>query len=68
MMITIDMAYDELLTSFTSNGSAHWQVLLGVTRPELDILDIFEDVEYERRAVDVSLMVSTENHLVLFNS
>lgn len=33
------------------------QVLSGITVPELDVLDAFEDVEYERRTVDVSLMV-----------
>ncbi|XP_022962549.1 AIG2-like protein D [Cucurbita moschata] len=36
------------------------RVLLGVTSPELDILDIFEDVEYERRAVEVSLVDGSE--------
>ena len=34
------------------------RVLLGVTDPELNILDTFEDVEYERRTVEVSLVVS----------
>lgn len=34
------------------------QVLQGITLPEMDILDNFEDVEYERRTVDVALMVS----------
>lgn len=33
------------------------QVLSGITIPELDILDKFEDVEYERKTVDVSLTV-----------
>lgn len=33
------------------------QVLLDITVPELNILDMFEDVEYERTTVDVSLMV-----------
>lgn len=33
------------------------QVLSGITVLELDILDKFEDVEYERRTVDVSLTV-----------
>lgn len=36
---------------------AFFQVLSGITNPELDILDAFEDVEYDRRAVEVSLMV-----------
>lgn len=30
---------------------------MGITVPELDILDTFEDVEYERRTVEVSLTV-----------
>lgn len=38
------------------------QVLLGVTAQELDILDKFEDFEYEKRAVDVTLMVCNWNH------
>ncbi|RWW81600.1 hypothetical protein BHE74_00009989 [Ensete ventricosum] len=33
-------------------------VLLGITDQELDVLDSYEDVEYERRAVEVSLIVS----------
>ncbi|KAD6453786.1 hypothetical protein E3N88_08492 [Mikania micrantha] len=32
------------------------RILLGITAPELDILDKFEDYEYERRLVDVSLL------------
>ncbi|KAI3828555.1 hypothetical protein L1987_02656 [Smallanthus sonchifolius] len=36
------------------------RVLLGITAPELDILDKFEDFEYERRLVDVSLLDSSE--------
>ncbi|KAK3041536.1 hypothetical protein RJ639_002222 [Escallonia herrerae] len=36
------------------------KVLLGITDPELDILDTFEDVEYERRSVVVSLVDSSE--------
>ncbi|KAK0570479.1 hypothetical protein LWI29_001778 [Acer saccharum] len=32
------------------------KVLLGITDPELHILDVFEDVEYQRTTVDVSLM------------
>ncbi|KAK1264504.1 Protein AIG2 [Acorus gramineus] len=31
------------------------QVLLGITDPELDVLDTFEDVEYMRRPINVSL-------------
>ncbi|KAM7464203.1 hypothetical protein LguiA_032324 [Lonicera macranthoides] len=37
------------------------RVLLGITDPELNILDAFEDFEYERRIVDVSLMGRSEN-------
>ncbi|KAK4853761.1 hypothetical protein QYF36_014123 [Acer negundo] len=32
------------------------KVLLGITDPELHILDVFEDVEYKRTTVDVSLL------------
>lgn len=35
-----------------------FQVLLGITDPELEILDTFEDVEYERTPVDVRLTVN----------
>lgn len=35
------------------------QLLLGITDPELHILDGFEDVEYERSTVEVSLMVNS---------
>ncbi|KAI7998891.1 hypothetical protein LOK49_LG10G00894 [Camellia lanceoleosa] len=31
-------------------------VLLGITLPELDMLDTFEDVEYNKCTVEVSLM------------
>jgi len=41
------------------------QVLSGITDPELNILDAFEDVEYERRTVDVSLMVCQTK--IIFN-
>ena len=34
------------------------QVLLGISGVELDILDEFEDVEYTRTDVEVSLKVS----------
>ncbi|KAF7116218.1 hypothetical protein RHSIM_RhsimUnG0033300 [Rhododendron simsii] len=36
------------------------QVLSGITDPELDVLDTFEDVEYERRTIEVSLMDSSQ--------
>ncbi|KAG8381985.1 hypothetical protein BUALT_Bualt05G0029400 [Buddleja alternifolia] len=36
------------------------RVLHGISPPELQILDIFEDVEYERRTVDVFLKDSSE--------
>ncbi|KAL6985071.1 AIG2-like protein D [Sarracenia purpurea var. burkii] len=36
------------------------KVLSGITTPELDILDTFEDVEYERHSVEVSLMDSSQ--------
>ncbi|KAK9065625.1 hypothetical protein SSX86_015026 [Deinandra increscens subsp. villosa] len=36
------------------------RVLLGITAAELDILDKFEDFEYERRDVDVSLLNSSD--------
>lgn len=41
------------------------QVLFGITNPELYILDTFEDVEYERRAVEVSLLVSATEILMI---
>nr|GEV55324.1 hypothetical protein [Tanacetum cinerariifolium] len=37
------------------------QVLLGITAPELDILDKFEDYEYEKKLVNVSLLDTSEN-------
>ncbi|KAF6167323.1 hypothetical protein GIB67_043184 [Kingdonia uniflora] len=37
------------------------RVLLGITDPELYILDTFEDVEYEKHTVDVSLSNTQEN-------
>ncbi|KAH0989765.1 hypothetical protein GBA52_001248 [Prunus armeniaca] len=40
------------------------QLLLGITDPELHILDEFEDVEYERNTVEVSLVDSSDNLLV----
>ncbi|KAL7187107.1 hypothetical protein ACSBR1_037221 [Camellia fascicularis] len=39
------------------NKKVTGKVLLGITLPELDILDTFEDVEYNRCTVEVSLMV-----------
>ncbi|KAL7159652.1 hypothetical protein ABFS83_01G042400 [Erythranthe nasuta] len=36
------------------------KVLIGITPPELDILDSFEDDEYERKTVDVFLKESSE--------
>ncbi|KAI3692327.1 hypothetical protein L6452_32141 [Arctium lappa] len=38
------------------NKKVTGRVLLGITAPELDILDKFEDVEYEKKVVDVSLL------------
>ncbi|XP_057511897.1 AIG2-like protein D isoform X2 [Actinidia eriantha] len=37
------------------------KVLSGITAPEIAILDTFEDVEYERRIVEVSLMDSSQS-------
>ncbi|GJS63384.1 AIG2-like protein D [Tanacetum coccineum] len=37
------------------------RVLLGITAPELDILDKFEDYEYEKKLVNVSLLDTSEN-------
>ncbi|RVX17596.1 AIG2-like protein D [Vitis vinifera] len=42
------------------NKKVTGRVLLGVTDPELNILDTFEDVEYDRRTVEVSLMDGPE--------
>ncbi|CAI0376304.1 unnamed protein product [Linum tenue] len=39
------------------NKSVSGRVLFGLTHPELEILDTFEDVEYERHTVEVSLPV-----------
>ncbi|CAL9133837.1 unnamed protein product [Musa textilis] len=41
------------------------EVLLGITDQELDILDSFEDVEYERRAVEVSLVDNSEKLMLV---
>ncbi|XP_042444922.1 AIG2-like protein D isoform X3 [Zingiber officinale] len=40
------------------------KVLFGITNVELDVLDAFEDIEYERRVVEVSLLDKTEKLLV----
>ncbi|KAI5673040.1 hypothetical protein M9H77_13404 [Catharanthus roseus] len=45
------------------NKKVTGRVLLGITPPELFILDTFEDVEYERKAVEVQLMDSSEKLL-----
>lgn len=42
------------------NKRVNGKVLLDITVPELNILDAFEDVEYERMTVDVSLMDSSK--------
>ncbi|KAJ9537189.1 hypothetical protein OSB04_029922 [Centaurea solstitialis] len=42
------------------NKKVTGRVLMGITAPELDILDKFEDFEYEKRAVDVSLLDTSE--------
>ncbi|XP_041019386.1 AIG2-like protein D [Juglans microcarpa x Juglans regia] len=42
------------------NKKVTGKVLSGITNPELYILDAFEDVEYERRTVEVSLMDISE--------
>lgn len=47
------------------NKKVTGRVLLGLTPPELFILDAFEDVEYERKAVNVQLMDSSEKMLAV---
>ncbi|XVF48132.1 hypothetical protein PTKIN_Ptkin03bG0166200 [Pterospermum kingtungense] len=42
------------------NDQVTGRVLLGITDPELHILDEFEDVEYRRTAVKVSLLESSQ--------
>nr|XP_043629306.1 AIG2-like protein D [Erigeron canadensis] len=42
------------------NKNVTGRVLQGITAPELDILDKFEDFEYEKRLVDVSLLDSSD--------
>ncbi|KAH7524242.1 hypothetical protein FEM48_Zijuj06G0098500 [Ziziphus jujuba var. spinosa] len=39
------------------------KVLMGITDPELYVLDTFEDVEYERSTVEVSLTDNSKNVL-----
>ncbi|KAL6296441.1 hypothetical protein ACE6H2_004583 [Prunus campanulata] len=46
------------------NDKVTGKLLLGITDPELHILDEFEDVEYERSTVEVSLVDSSDNLLV----
>ncbi|PQQ03002.1 AIG2-like protein D [Prunus yedoensis var. nudiflora] len=43
------------------NDKVTGKLLLGITDPELHILDEFEDVEYERSTVEVSLVDSSDN-------
>ncbi|XVF26512.1 hypothetical protein REPUB_Repub14bG0023100 [Reevesia pubescens] len=42
------------------NGEVIGKVLLGITDPELHILDEFEDDEYKRTGVEVSLLGSSD--------
>ncbi|XP_076881955.1 AIG2-like protein D [Bidens hawaiensis] len=42
------------------NKKVTGRVLLDITAPELDILDKFEDYEYDRKLVDVSLLGSSD--------
>ncbi|CAN0859220.1 AIG2-like protein D [Linum grandiflorum] len=42
------------------NKRIQGRVLFGITDPELLVLDVFEDVEYERRTVEVSLREDEE--------
>ncbi|KAG5592128.1 hypothetical protein H5410_042642 [Solanum commersonii] len=48
------------------NKKVNGKVLSGITVPELDILDKFEDVDYERKTVDVSLMLPICNVFIWF--
>ncbi|KAL8172270.1 hypothetical protein V2J09_024074 [Rumex salicifolius] len=50
-LLLINMLFSLLIDS---------KVLMGLTVPELDILDVFEDVEYFRDLVEVSLVENTE--------
>ncbi|MBA0594380.1 hypothetical protein Gorai_011288, partial [Gossypium raimondii] len=42
------------------NRHVSGRVLMGITDPELHILDEFEDVEYQRTRVEVSLLESSD--------
>ncbi|XP_058113505.1 AIG2-like protein D [Magnolia sinica] len=42
------------------NKKVTGRVLLGITDPELHVLDTFEDVEYERENVEISLIDGSE--------
>ncbi|XP_062163215.1 AIG2-like protein D isoform X2 [Alnus glutinosa] len=42
------------------NKKVTGKVLFGITNPELDVLDTFEDVEYERRTVEVFVTDNSE--------
>ncbi|CAL2234458.1 unnamed protein product [Prunus armeniaca] len=44
------------------NDKVTGKLLLGITDPELHILDEFEDVEYERNTVEVSLVEWKQLH------
>ncbi|WOL19787.1 hypothetical protein Cni_G28589 [Canna indica] len=52
--------------SIVFNGSSSSAVLvfLGITDVELNLLDAFEDVEYERKNVEISLLDKSEKLLV----
>ncbi|CAN1324160.1 AIG2-like protein D [Linum perenne] len=45
------------------NKKVKGRVLFGITDPELLVLDIFEDVEYQRRTVEVSLCEWKKAHM-----
>ncbi|KAH7674656.1 Gamma-glutamyl cyclotransferase-like protein [Dioscorea alata] len=45
------------------NKKVTGKVLLGITDVELDVLDTFEDVEYERRTVEINLHDTSEKLL-----
>ncbi|KAK4364869.1 hypothetical protein RND71_016227 [Anisodus tanguticus] len=47
------------------NKKVNGKVLSGITIRELDILDKFEDVEYERRTVDVSQTVLDSSNTLM---
>uniref|UniRef100_A0A7N0VCR1 Putative gamma-glutamylcyclotransferase n=1 Tax=Kalanchoe fedtschenkoi TaxID=63787 RepID=A0A7N0VCR1_KALFE len=67
--VFVGFGYDEAVSDYKvvvvkspDSVSGAWpiQVLLGITPPELEVLDAFEDVEYERRDVELSLEDSSE--------